>query len=361
MATTPAAFFAERQGAAIIKHGVVGRYLRYFANKTGSRSPDHRVAYVDGYAGPGVYDDGNPGSPQLAADVAALVEGIRDLECYFVEKDDDQYAALAEHIGPQLPTAVVRHGVMEDHIDDILKRFQGLPMLALIDPFGLGLSDESVRKLAGRVEPTDLIVNVSLSAVRRHAGHLTSPKDYPAKQAFINKLDAALGGTWWQEIWTTGDDDAADQICSEYCSRSAGLRGAAIWERVRDRWEGPTAFFLLLITGHRDGMWGFNEFMSHAHEALRAADPRGLTDAELLLPYEPQWVDSIERSLRAAIKQRPTGFELASAIDDVYGDTLGFAREKHVRAALKRLFDDGSITASPKGVKALKDFRIKPT
>lgn len=361
MAGIPTTFFAERQGAAIIKHGVVGRYLRYFTNKTGSRSPGGRVAYVDGYAGPGVYDDGNPGSPELAAKVFDLVDGIRDLECFFVERDPEQCATLVEHISPRMPSAVIRCGSMEDHVDEILDLYAGLPMLAFIDPFGLGISDEALTRLATRKEPTDLIVNVSLSAVRRHAGHLTSQKQYPAKQTFIDNLDVALGGDWWQEIWLGEAEDAADIICQEYCSRLSSLRGATIWERVRDRWEGPTAFYLLLITGHIDGLWGFNEFMSLAHEELRDADPTALTDAELLLPYGPQWIDSIKNNVRGLLVGEPNGFVISESMDGVYGDTLGFAREKHVRAALRELHDEGASSTNPKGVKDLKRLRVKPT
>lgn len=67
---TESLFFEERQAAAILKHGILGRYVRTFCSKTGKESPGNRVVYLDGYAGQGAYDDGQPGSPILAAKTA---------------------------------------------------------------------------------------------------------------------------------------------------------------------------------------------------------------------------------------------------------------------------------------------------
>jgi hypothetical protein len=66
-------FFEAQRPAALLKHGILGRYLRPYVVKTGSKSRHGRVAYVDGYAGPGTYDDGSAGSPALAVDAARVV------------------------------------------------------------------------------------------------------------------------------------------------------------------------------------------------------------------------------------------------------------------------------------------------
>ena len=88
-------FFAERQPAAVLKHGILRRYIQPFTNKTGKWAPDHRVVYLDGYSGPGVYSDGAPGSPAWAVQTAETVAGFRNLLC--VEPDED--GALAEPAG----------------------------------------------------------------------------------------------------------------------------------------------------------------------------------------------------------------------------------------------------------------------
>lgn len=46
----------------MLKHAVIDQYATPFASKTGSTSAGARVAFIDGYAGPGRYDDGAEGS-----------------------------------------------------------------------------------------------------------------------------------------------------------------------------------------------------------------------------------------------------------------------------------------------------------
>lgn len=76
-----------------------------------------------------------------------------------------------------------------------------------LDPFGTGAPfDDVVRVLkragpaGGLGPPTEVLLNFSTHALRRHSGHLRSEKDYPAKETIIKKLNAWLGGDWWHDI-----------------------------------------------------------------------------------------------------------------------------------------------------------------
>ena len=80
---------------AQIKHSILGNYLSLFLGKLG-RNP---IFYVDGFAGPGLLDDGSKGSPLIAAELAASPKqksrhGV--LRCINVEEDDDVFANLEE-------------------------------------------------------------------------------------------------------------------------------------------------------------------------------------------------------------------------------------------------------------------------
>lgn len=68
-------FFNEPQGAAILKHGILKRYLPLYATKVGSVAGE--VVYLDCYAGPGLYGDGSDGSPALALATADALAGYR--------------------------------------------------------------------------------------------------------------------------------------------------------------------------------------------------------------------------------------------------------------------------------------------
>ena len=60
-------FHKTKKSAAVLKHAIIDQYATPFASKTGTTSLDHRVAFIDGYAGPGRYEDGEewPGAMLL--------------------------------------------------------------------------------------------------------------------------------------------------------------------------------------------------------------------------------------------------------------------------------------------------------
>ena len=53
MATNPGKFFTKIEPAAVLKHGILGQYFPVYARKTGSRSKDRKVAYLDCFGGTG--------------------------------------------------------------------------------------------------------------------------------------------------------------------------------------------------------------------------------------------------------------------------------------------------------------------
>jgi len=347
-------FFASPQGAAIVKHTVLGAYIRLFVNKLGSTHGT--VYYLDGYAGPGVYGDGTHGSPKLAVEVAELVSEIRDLRCTFVEKDADHAAALAGLIDDLMPSAVVIHGELQDHVDEIATRCDDGPLLAFIDPFGLGISFDSLARLTKRANTkTDIIMNVSLSALRRVGGQLTSTSANPtylkAKATMLGRMDEVLGGDWWREIWRkakeAGSDEGAIEIAYEYAQRCKPLRGGYFMVAVKDRWNGPPAYMLLLLAGHPDANWNFNEMVSIAYDKLREVDAAGQ-----LLRYQDDYPPILKENVRQLLATK-TSFIVGDSASKTYGPLLGIARSTHLRSAIKQMCKDGEIRTTSVNDKGL--------
>lgn len=53
MSRTSEFFKRSKAAQATLKHAILRQYLATFTTATGTKSPDHRVGYIDGYAGPG--------------------------------------------------------------------------------------------------------------------------------------------------------------------------------------------------------------------------------------------------------------------------------------------------------------------
>lgn len=224
------AFFHERQPAAVLKHGILGRYLHPFASKTGATALNHRVVYVDGYAGPGVYSDGTPGSPALAEQTSQAVANTRNLDCIYVEKDRDDYNRLRSVLSPYSNWTAYNDS-LDVCLPQVMSDVGAAPVLVFLDPFGLPIPfDSLVSNILRRPlnQKTEVLLNFSTAGLNRNAGHLLSPKSYPAKPTFIEGLDECLGGDWWQLLWRDNSPpERNDLIRQEYVRRlvAAGLGG----------------------------------------------------------------------------------------------------------------------------------------
>jgi three-Cys-motif partner protein len=349
-------FFESPQAAAKLKHEILKRYLRVFVQKVGSRSRDHQVGYLDGYAGPGQYGDTSPGSPAIAVEVAETVGHIDQVVGHLVEKESSSCAALREFIEQRQPTWSVYEGNVEEHLDSILSATAGLPLFAFLDPFGLGLPLDTLTSqvlqrpavVRGRRCPTEVLLNFSLSGLRRNAGHLDSTSGnaryLTARQTILERLDKAMGGGWWRSIWQTHEStEREDAIFEGFLERlSSSASGWSLFALpVSDRWQGRADYHLVLLTRHRDGIYFFNESVSLALEKYRefCLAEAGQLDLEPLKSKAPDWIATIEENVKQLLTRGP--FVVKDHVAEVYGSTLGFAREMHVRKAIKNLHTAG--------------------
>lgn len=358
-------FFAERKAAAVLKHGILGRYLRIFCSKTGLRSPDHRVIYLDGYAGPGMYDNGEPGSPALAVGTAERLADCRELYGIYVENNP----ALAQELETRLAETghqhIVLQGTIEDHLEEVLATIgKDQPLLAFFDPFGLGVSMNLLTSVMAHARyetghrhgpATEVLLNFSRRGLERSAGHLTSSNRGPAytkaRSAILAHMNGILGGDWWMPIWASRSPDRTPQIVEGYVGRLVEATSARGWYRVpvpRTR-HGPPIYDLVLLTHYpEEGIWNFNECVCNAMEDFESFCKHGQLDLEPLDEREKRWVGMIKRNVLSVLET--TGeFVVWQHLSDVLSGCMGLAREKHLRCALKELHKEGHTSHNGKG------------
>jgi three-Cys-motif partner protein len=82
---------------SVFKHELLRRYIPPFGGMTGTQAQDGRVVYLDGYAGEGRYENGDPGSAEIAMRVASYyrTRGLH-LACYFVEQQPKSFERLQQ-------------------------------------------------------------------------------------------------------------------------------------------------------------------------------------------------------------------------------------------------------------------------
>lgn len=368
-------FFGSKRAAAVLKHAILSGYVVPFASKTGSASIGNRVVIVDGYAGAGRYDDGSPGSPSLIAAAARKLRG-RTLECLFVEKDRGTYERLCdvlrEEDGGQVEWEAW-HGTVQEHLADLLRRADGVPLFLFLDPFGLGLPfDVLVEIFAGRprgqyAPATEVLFRFDANAIRRIRGALHAD-DYPARAKQLEALDRAAGGTWWRdgEDMESSNEEYIDWFMTQLLKRVCRAAQCSGWiTDVKQREDLQPAYYLVFLTRHQDGMEIFAEALSLAQEkwrravfdeALAALQSNGqgmlLDPEELFKRDEQQLAEQLHERLESNVRDllhEHERFVVRAQSDRVFAGVLGVARSKHLRQALKRLHHAGLTTSDSKG------------
>lgn len=358
-------FFDERRGAAVLKHEIIRQYLHPFVSKVGVAAPGNRVVYLDGFAGAGVYEDGSPGSPALAAATAEKIASFRDLECIYVEEDRETLIKLRRVLVATSHKWQALEGRIEDKLDEVLDLAGKAPMFAFFDPFGLGISfdalEEKVLARSARLPtigrtgpPTEVLLNFSLPGLRRVAGHLTAQSDNPtyqkARMTLLSRLDAVLGGDYWRDIFLRREQDWTDQVLSGYLEKLKSAAGKwAYWSvPVSNSETSSPIYHLIFLTQHADGIWQFNQALSLAQKAYREYCLQESGGLDLDHDREERWVEEISKNVRSLLTKGPFTID-ASTMSEVFGNTLGLARETHLRRALRKLRDDGEIGDDIKG------------
>jgi three-Cys-motif partner protein len=366
-------FFGEKRAAAVLKHAVLDSYVDPFAMKVGSTATDRRVAFIDGFAGEGRYEDGGEGSPALLLRKAKALAGKRQIDCYLVEKDSERLATLRSVIEAEGDgvTVEVFAGDVAEHVETLLDRTGGTPLFMFLDPFGLMISFGAVEKvLTSRPNTvgaaTEILINFSTIGLRRIAGMLTSPNPTAATLA---RMDAVCGGDWWRAEWLkhapTKDATEEQKIAAEesvvagYAARLGRVGKTGWWTvDVHERAHYRAKYHLVFLSRHPDGLHLFGEALSSAQEKWRRTiwdvETRGtLFGGEDNYRHSEEvlangWIDEIERNLRAALQDHGR-FRVAGHYAEIYGKALGLARQKHLRTAWKRLHADGTISTDSKG------------
>lgn len=363
-------FFVSKKAAAVLKHGVLKQYVLPFASKVGSTSAGGRVVYVDGYAGPGRYADGTEGSPLLILDEAKMIAGYRSLECHFVEKsraDAHRLQAVVAEAQAAGVACEAHLGRLEDHLDAILERAAGYPLFLFLDPFGLGLSyDDLVDVLRGKRPPTgpptEVLLNFSSHAVRRIGGVLRADRADARSRRTVEALDRACGGDWWHEEFLAARDnaDAVERIADGFLDRVCQAAKTSGWSvPVRNRADHQPVYHLVFFTRHRQGLYLFGDALSLAQQDWRRAclppprdeQPTLFGEIDMFEIEEKtrkeRWVDAIAANIEALLAQGE--FVVGDRYTEVFGGTIGEARQMHVRAAIKRLYAAGRTGCNGRG------------
>ncbi|SBW21032.1 hypothetical protein FDG2_1871 [Candidatus Protofrankia californiensis] len=344
---TPSGILWPRDPHTAAKHDLLRRYLQAWFPIL-LHGGFSRLGYVEGFAGPGGYTGGEPGSPIIALDIFLdRLDLLRErrLDLLLLEEDRGRVAELQRRLDQTLShhsstpaelKMTVRRGTCGQDLLPLLREVGLLrsPIFAFLDSFGgPDISYELVRVIATN-RSSEALITFGPTFLTRF-GHI----DKHAAAA-----DAAFGHRGWRAVVDQPPKQKKPFLLNQYREtlRRAGFRYTLVFEIVD---EGGHSLFLLFGTSNEQGLRRMKDAMWKVDpvEGVRYRDPRDpqqmLLDLELqpnTAPLERGIVDHLSEVGPRTVEQ----LRRFALLQTVY-------RSEHVPRAVRDLLQKGHVRRSP--------------
>ncbi|WP_326581666.1 three-Cys-motif partner protein TcmP (plasmid) [Actinacidiphila glaucinigra] len=380
---TSGSYWQGKALPSVFKHELLRRYIPPFGGMTGTQSHDRRVVYLDGYAGEGRYENGEPASAEIALQVAEHHRAMGlNLSCFFVEQQPKSFQRLQEVVNGYRARGVnaqAHRGEVDGVLDDVVRQARGVPLFLFLDPCGLCLPMERLVDVLARRRPerrpaTELLMNFSMMAVWRLGGHVRSPK---GNEKSLERFDAVCGGDWWREYFvdsTASEHNATEAVAAEYARRLKERTGMSVQSvPVAKAPHLKPVYHLVFATRSPYGLWVFGDALARARDewwkTLELRDGEQNPDTlfstvevwrpdpgELEAAAVPAMAANLERVLQHA--RRPV--KLVDHTLELFGTYYGQVTDPVVRRAVKYLHRQGKTPTTGVGERRIRELIVHP-
>jgi len=338
------------------KHEILRRYLEAWTAIL-SHGGFPTIAYVDGFAGPGVYTGGEDGSPIIA--VRAALQHQKKIKAkvlfLFIEKEKDRAEMLQQLVtGLVLPTNFrarivsgksFEEGFRENLLDPHKQQGKQMPpTFAFIDPFGWkGVPFALVKEILSKPS-CEVLINFMFEEINRFIEHRDQGHNF----------DTLFGSDAWRKMTTIVEKRARREFLHglylSQLQRVAGAKYVRSFEMRNNK--DVTDYFLFFATNSAKGMAKMKEAMWKVDQSGEFQFSDATNPAQgLLFSREPDF-----DALRRAIVARFAGKDatVAEVEDFVLAETP--YRETHYKKqVLAHLEREGKVSPvnPPVGRKAV--------
>jgi three-Cys-motif partner protein len=288
------------------KHEILRRYLEaWTAILTLGGFPT--IVYVDGFAGPGVYDNGEDGSPIIALKAALKHQATikAELRFLFIERDKKRAAQLdacvaalrlPDNFQVQIaPGMTFEQGFRTYLLDRYKKASKAVPpTFAFIDPFGwTGVPFVLVTEILAN-RSCEVLFNFMYEDINRFIEHPEQTKNF----------DELFGTTEWRGVTPIIEPRARREFLHglyvQQLRDEAGARYVRSFE-MRNK-KDATDYFLFFATNSAKGVDKMKEAMWRVDESgeFRFSDATNPNQTLLFTP-QPNF-DSLRRAIVSQFK-----------------------------------------------------------
>ncbi|HSZ59425.1 MAG TPA: three-Cys-motif partner protein TcmP [Tepidisphaeraceae bacterium] len=309
-------FFKAKRPWSQYKDMILGYYLEPYIAKV---SKLHRpIVIVDCFAGPGKFEDGNPGSPLI---ICAALNKWRDkgvdARGMFIENDQNNFQKL-DNLLQRYSFAVPRAGRFEAHLSELADLASRNTVFLYVDPYTVkSLLFDPMQRVYRQIQnagtSVEVLINFNaatfmrwgLAAMKRlrQIDDAEIPEeedepygaDDPAESVELATLDAIAGGAYWQKVAADHSTPFTVKL-QRLTDAYAGLLAESFQSRAepaRDKgWVGQYGvkskyhhqvpkYYLVYATRHGDGIDLMNDAACKARRQFVDGRPKPATSGRV--------------------------------------------------------------------------------
>lgn len=289
------------------KHRILRGYLDAWFPILSKYPKAERVLYVDGFAGPGVYEGGELGSPLIALESAlsSRHEFPNLVRMVFVEADKKRFEHLRNTLASRSQEQKERekarniqvvepyHGTCESVLNSVLDTYERAgrgfgPALVFLDQFGY--SDVPL-DLIGRIMRHDRCEVFSYLEVKGIRRFCSDPNKHPA-------ITRAFGTERWKDIAFNDlapKQDFIPALASLYKHQlKAQANAAFVWQFSMHGEHGEALYWLSFCTNHIRGLEEMKKSMVRVDDSggrFQFSDANCADQMILFSQYNDQWLE----------------------------------------------------------------------
>lgn len=320
------------------KHIILKRYLdAWLPIMTRSHG---RVLYIDGFAGPGRYQEGEDGSPMIALKSALQhkAELKAEIVFLFVEEKRERYLHLDSMVKemtlPRNFTTKTIQGKFDetvagllDYVDEQKSRLA--PAFVFVDPFGFSHTPFVLIQRIMSNPHCEVLITFMYEAINRFLDHPDHPETY----------DTLFGTNKWREVIPEQNpSERRQRIHDIYKNQLEGPAGIKYVRSFKMMDSGNrTEYFLFFGTNSLTGLKKMKEAMWKVDRegSFKFSDATANPNQPLLFEAEPNYA-----LLKKELVEKFRGKEIA--VEEIEGFVLASTpfRETHFKRKILKLMEE---------------------
>ncbi len=321
-------FFRRKRSWSKYKDLILDYYLKPYLSKVAHLGKP--IAVIDCFAGPGIFDDGELGSPLIISRRVAELQGRGyDARGIFIEKNQVLFGRLQGNTSSHLCETL--QGDFHSHLDRLAAIAKTHTCFLYVDPIRPGdlLFDdlESAYELIKSNQSVEVLINfLSRGFVRRAKGFRLRASegsvlseglgrdvdeyllgDFDTQHPEVIACNRIAGGAYWQSLLlqrSVSNPEIVDAVAKGYADQLSRWFRWRLCYPIREKYEHKGAkYHLVFGSRHMDALELMNRAMVKARREFVGAQ----FVENLLFPNEPEKEVVVERDIEREVLEVACG------------------------------------------------------